>query len=272
MLTLMISSGQTTSQADNTPTRQVRLRPVRKTTTHALTLLHSPKKDSGVEGFPLREWSIEIYLVDAAGNDIPATIFEKATYNLHPSFGDRQRQVVKKPPFSIAEEGWGEFDMTITLTGVAKGGDHTIDHDLNFQSEVYESKHTITFRNPKPDLLKALEESGPTENGAGGKKSAVDTAAKKKKRDKNINMEKLADGLQKLSEDDLLQVVTLIHDNKSADTYTKNDVESKLSLVCHGNRRVANCFLDGEFHVDLYTLPDQLIQQLWDFTGQKTEL
>lgn len=39
-------------------------------------------------------------------------------------------------------------------------------------------------------------------------------------------MEKLADGLQKLSEDDLLQVVTMVHDNKTNETYTKNDVES----------------------------------------------
>lgn len=42
-----------------------------------------------------------------------------------------------------------------------------------------------------------------------------------------VDMEKLADGLQKLNEDDLLHVVTLIHDNKSNETYTKNDVESK---------------------------------------------
>lgn len=47
-------------------------------------------------------------------------------------------------------------------------------------------------------------------------------------------MEKLADGLQKLNEDDLLHVVTLIHDNKSNETYTKNDVESEspISLLC----------------------------------------
>jgi len=44
-------------------------------------------------------------------------------------------------------------------------------------------------------------------------------------------MEKLADGLQKLSEDDLLNVVQLIHDHKSTDTYTKNDVESKPSCI-----------------------------------------
>lgn len=43
-------------------------------------------------------------------------------------------------------------------------------------------------------------------------------------------MEKLADGLQKLGEDDLLQVVTMVHDNKSHETYTKNDVES-MSIV-----------------------------------------
>ena len=67
-------------------------------------------------------------------------------------------------------------------------------------------------------------------------------------------MEKLADGLQKMSEEDLLQVVQMIHDMKSTDTYVKNDVDN------------------GEFHVDLYTLPDPLVKQLWDFTASKVEL
>jgi transcription initiation factor IIF auxiliary subunit len=40
-------------------------------------------------------------------------------------------------------------------------------------------------------------------------------------------MEKLGDGLQKLNEDDLLQVVQMIHDHKTNETYTKNDIESK---------------------------------------------
>jgi transcription initiation factor IIF auxiliary subunit len=44
-------------------------------------------------------------------------------------------------------------------------------------------------------------------------------------------MEKLADGLQKLNEDDLLEVVTIIHDNKAADTYTKNDVDSEYTAA-----------------------------------------
>ena len=29
---------------------------------------------------------------------------------------------------------------------------------------------------------------------------------------------------------------------------------------------------DGEFHVDLYTLPDQLIKMLWDFTSQRVNM
>jgi transcription initiation factor IIF auxiliary subunit len=63
-------------------------------------------------------------------------------------------------------------------------------------------------------------------NGVRGKDAAA--AKKKGRRDKNVDMEKLADGLQKLSEEDLLHVVTLVHDNKTSETYTKNDVESKL--------------------------------------------
>ena len=44
-------------------------------------------------------------------------------------------------------------------------------------------------------------------------------------------MEKLAENLQRLTEDDLLQVVQMIHDNKSPDSYTKNDVERRTSTI-----------------------------------------
>ena len=44
-----------------------------------------------------------------------------------------------------------------------------------------------------------------------------------------VDMEKLAEALQKVSEDDLLLVVQMIHDNKTQDTWTKNDVERKSS-------------------------------------------
>lgn len=50
-------------------------------------------------------------------------------------------QAFKQPPFRLAEEGWGEFDMSIVLSIAGKGGEHTIAHDLNFQSTRYESNH-----------------------------------------------------------------------------------------------------------------------------------
>ena len=105
-----------------------------------------------------------------------------------------------------------------------------------------------TFKNPKPALLAALRESGPVpgdENGLKAKRPAggEESAKKKKRTDKNVSgtvvrqdtdwqtdtskvdMDRLAEGLQKLNEDDLLQVVQMVHDNKAADSYTKNDVE-----------------------------------------------
>ena len=53
------------------------------------------------------------------------------------------RLAFKTPPFRIQEEGWGEFDMLLVLTPKDKGADITIAHDLNFQSEHYETKHPI---------------------------------------------------------------------------------------------------------------------------------
>ena len=56
-------------------------------------------------------------------------------------------------------------------------------------------------------------------------------------------MEKLAESLQRLGEEDLLQVVEMVHNNKTADTYTKNDVERTLpfqTLPIAPNRRSCN--------------------------------
>jgi transcription initiation factor IIF auxiliary subunit len=113
-----------------------------------------------VEGFPLRSWSIEVYLLNEHGEEIPATLFDKVIYRLHPSFGPRATQstslsrsppssclnhrltfsAIKHAPFRIQEEGWGEFDMQI---GFVADKEHAISHDLNFQQSRYESKHTI---------------------------------------------------------------------------------------------------------------------------------
>lgn len=100
--------------------------------------------------------------------------------------------------------------MEIVLSALDKGGDHSLPHDLNFQAERYEAKHVIvslfpiftyhsttlmrqitsdrqTFKNPKPNLLALLKESGPTfgeENGVKPKRG--DESKKKKRSDKGV--------------------------------------------------------------------------------------
>ena len=131
-----------------------------------------------------------------------------------------------EPPFRCENEGWGEFDMTIDVFTTEKGGKSTLIHDLNFAKPMYEAKHVVTFKNPSAALLNILRETGPVPGDENGARKKTDTD-KKRKRAAGVDMEKLADSLVKLNEDDLLYVVQMIHDNKSEDTYTKNDIERK---------------------------------------------
>jgi transcription initiation factor IIF auxiliary subunit len=115
--------------------------------------------------------------------------------------------------------------MTIDLYTTEKGGKHTLVHDLNFAKPRYEAKHQITFKNPSAALINLLRETGPVPGDENGARKKTDAEKKRKRTAGAIDMEKLADGLVKLNEDDLLHVVQMIHDNKSEDTYTKNDID-----------------------------------------------
>lgn len=124
----------------------------------------------------------------------------------------------------------------------------TIFHDLNFQSPRYENVQTVSFKNPSQALLAILRETGPIPNEDDSKATAKARKANDLKKKKTVcDFEKMADALTKLGEDDLLHVIQMIHDHKTDDTYTKNDIDA------------------GEFTVDLYTLPDNLAKMIWDF-------
>lgn len=127
------------------------------------------------------------------------------------------------PPFRCENEGWGEFDMTIDLYTSEKGGKQSIAHDLNFLQPRYENKQQVSFKNPSQALLAILRETGTVPGDENGARKKDD----KKRKRPTVDMEKLADGLVKLGEEDLLHVVQMIHDNKGPETYTKNDVERK---------------------------------------------
>lgn len=222
--------------------------------------------ESPSPNLPLRHWSIQIVVIhQETKQEVAADCFRKVVYKLHESFGPKEKQEKKTPPFRIEEDGWGEFVMEIFLTDLA-GKEHVISHDLNFSQERYDMKHVVTFKNPKGDLAAALRASGlvpgdaagDVANGKRGRRiSGVggadgETGKKRKKADtRGIDMDTLAKNLQVLGEDDLLLVVQMVHTHKSSETWTMNDVDQ------------------GEFHVDLYTLPEALIKMLWDFSNEK---
>ncbi|KAH6624671.1 transcription initiation factor IIF-like protein [Chaetomium sp. MPI-SDFR-AT-0129] len=207
-----------------------------------VTEQHNIDKPAVNEGFPMKEWTVEIYVLDQDGKEKPARCFHKAVYHLHPSFAN-PIQTFLEPPFKCTNEGWGEFEMSIDLFTTEKGGKQSIMHDLNFAAAQYENIHTFTFKNPSQALQQVLRETGPLPSDEERKIKKADGSSKKKKA---FDVEKMADGLIKLGEDDLLQVIQLIHDHKDDSTYVQNNVDA------------------GEFSVDLYTLPDSLLKMLWD--------
>ncbi|GMM36899.1 TATA-binding protein-associated factor [Saccharomycopsis crataegensis] len=226
------------------------------------------------EGFPMRGWSIEISMLNSKGKEVTANIFDKVTYHLHPTFVNPTR-VIKKPPFKIEEQGWGEFDMIIALHLIG-GGERKISHDLNFKENKYISDHPITVPTVKPQLARLLLETGPVPSldaaavagspidSPGGEKrksgAVAESKAKKPKANSTIRvkggveLEKLALGLTKLTEDNLLTVVQMITDNRTPDMSVKNDVD------------------EGEFTIDLYTFPDGLLKSLWDYVKKNSNI
>jgi transcription initiation factor IIF auxiliary subunit len=52
-----------------------------------------------MEGFPMKEWTVELYVLDQDGKEHPAKCFTKAVYNLHPSFENpvQSKNVTQRP-------------------------------------------------------------------------------------------------------------------------------------------------------------------------------
>ncbi|KAI1164197.1 transcription initiation factor IIF-like protein [Nemania serpens] len=202
-------------------------------------------KESPMPDFPMKQWNVKLYILDQDGNKHTASCFTKVVYNLHPSF-ENPHQTFTEAPFTCTNEGWGEFEMSIDMYTTEKAK-ITIFHDLNFQSPEYKNDHAVVFKNPSQALVQVLRETGPISNDDDAKANKARKAVESKKRKFAFDYEKIGDALVKLGEDDLLHVIQLIHDHKSDDTVTNNDIER------------------GEFSVDLFTMPEPLTKMIWDF-------
>ncbi|EGY19491.1 transcription initiation factor TFIID subunit 14 [Verticillium dahliae VdLs.17] len=209
-----------------------------------------PDKPAQVEGFPMRKWSVSIFVLDEAGEEHTADCFQKVVYNLHPSFEN-------------PTQSWGEFEMVIDCYTTEKSK-QSIPHDLNFQSNHYVSEHTVSFKNPSQALQQILRETGPLPNDEDrAKRKGAAGAAGPKKASQKYDYEKIADGLGRLEEDDLLRVIQIINDNRTEGMFIKSDVDGEWpGLSCP--KGSADEFPAGEFSIDLYSMPETLTKLLWD--------
>lgn len=220
-------------------------------------------------GFPWRRWNIRLVGIDDEGNEYPLTFVKCVTYELHESFSNPVREV-SKVPFKIGEKAWGEFPIPIEVAFRGTPS-QSFDTYLSWdRGERYEDIHTLVFDNPSASLraqLSAVEQTAKKRPRYSSDDGEVDvdgdapSARKKpatgsKSKDapkqngatpKHINMNKLAERLENLEEDDLLEIVDLVNKYRNDDMYVIDSVE-------------------GELTMDLYTLSDKLLQKMWSFT------
>lgn len=74
----------------------------------------------------------------------------KVLFTLHPSFANPHR-VVETPPYSIREEGWGEFDVIVKIVFVDPNERPV---ELKHSLKLYEAG--IDIRTVKPDATRRL--------------------------------------------------------------------------------------------------------------------
>ncbi|KAF9436006.1 hypothetical protein BGZ76_005041 [Entomortierella beljakovae] len=239
------------------------------------------------QGFPMRKWRISLCGLNSNGDEEPMDYVDYVEYILHDTFETPVRKVMEYP-FSLQEKGWGEFDMKIALYFTDNSMPPFIfDHDLNFQSSHYEVPQTITFKTDlKSSFIKLLNlSSGSTSDRDSSNDSAADSISHKRRRDaigkeksmrikgdhssdddsradssgmasgddwgSKVDVHLLAKKFQLLQAEDLVELVQLVKANQTSDMYVKEDGEA------------------GEFHIDLRTLGNDLLSELWRFCEHK---
>lgn len=186
-----------------------------------------------INGLPLRHWRVEIWLLNEESNEVPATVFEKCVYQLHPTFENPVRKLFQAP-FALEEQGWGEFEFVICCYFLEEGGEVEILHDLSFNTEAYAIDYTIQVPYHIPRLKQRLLESGTRPE------SLEDLPVYKL----DINLEKWADMIIKLDEDTLTKVVYKILSHTSV------------------KRQITRHPKDVPFVIDLYQLPGGLLDEI----------
>lgn len=108
---------------------------------------------------PTRKWRIQVFILDQDGNEQPATLFDHVIYHLHPTFEQPIRKFTE-PPFTLDEQGWGEFGLKIKAKLKFCATIYTLHHELSFDENAYVTDYEGKFPFNRTKLRKELMNSG----------------------------------------------------------------------------------------------------------------
>lgn len=114
---------------------------------------------SQVNGFPQRRWKMDIWLLDNNEQEVLANIFSRCVYHLHPTFAKPVR-ILDECPFTLEEQGWGEFSLVINCFLKEDAGEVELQHELTFQQPSYDTDYIIRVPCHIPLLREMLLKSG----------------------------------------------------------------------------------------------------------------
>lgn len=123
--------------------------------TQQIILPDAPK----VYELPTRKWRMQLFILDEEGNEQPATLFDYVTYHLHPTF-ERPLRKLTEPPFTLDEQGWGEFELKIIAKVKFCSTTYTFHHELSFDNNAYNVDYEGRFPYHQTKLREELLNSG----------------------------------------------------------------------------------------------------------------
>ncbi|CCH63045.1 hypothetical protein TBLA_0J00450 [Henningerozyma blattae CBS 6284] len=129
--------------------------PTHEATLRVRTIQHLKGSANSVDEYPIWQWSLQLYLLDKNGTQIPCNIIKSCEYILHPSF-EKPNRIVDTIPYLLEEEGWGEFNIKIKCQFLFGLGLFTINHDINFDNTEYLVDYSIQVPYNHPMMYKLL--------------------------------------------------------------------------------------------------------------------
>ncbi|KAG0285687.1 hypothetical protein BGZ98_005363, partial [Dissophora globulifera] len=186
-------------------------------------------------GFPMRKWKISLCGVNANGEEETMPYVDHVEYILHQTFEQPTFKSDLKPSF-----------VRLLNLPVSNVSDRDSSNDSAGDNATHKRRRDVLMK----EKAKRIKDDQSSDDDSRADSSAAGSGDEWNDK---IDVHLLAKKFQLLQPEDLVDLVQLVKANQTADMYVKEDGEA------------------GEFHIDLRTLGNDLLSELWQFCERKLE-